>query len=92
MPATLYFDDFRQNPLLKEFFDKVELRGEQRGIKLGEQRGELKILSRQLKKRFGDIPDWAQVQLQEADIEQLENWSDKLLEVERLEDLFINEI
>jgi hypothetical protein len=68
MPATLYFDDLRENPLLKEFFDKAQLRGEQCGIQVGEKReiqlgeqrgiqlGGLKILIRQFKKRFGDIP------------------------------------
>ena len=88
MPATLYFDDLRENPLLKEFFDKAELRGLRLGEQRGIQLGELKILLRQIKKRFGEIPHWAQVRLQEAEIEQLESWSDKLLEVDRLEDLF----
>lgn len=38
--------------------------------------------------RFGELPDWAETRLQEAPPEQLELWSERLLEAGRLEEVF----
>ncbi len=58
------------------------------GIKKGIQQGELRVLRRLLTRRFGELPDWAETQLQEAPPEQLELWGKRLLEASRLEEIF----
>ena len=53
-----------------------------------EQRGEAKILQRQLTLRFGKLPDVVVVRLKEANAEQLEAWSEQVLFASTLEDVF----
>ena len=53
-----------------------------------EQRGEVKILQRQLTLRFGKLPDVVVVRLKEANAEQLEAWSEQVLFASTLEDVF----
>ncbi|WP_052700255.1 Rpn family recombination-promoting nuclease/putative transposase [Methylocucumis oryzae] len=54
--------------------------GQQQGLQEGRQEGEYLILSRILTRRFGALPRWAQVRLINASSEQLENWSERLLD------------
>lgn len=58
------------------------------GIKKGLQQGEIRVLRRQLTRRFGELPDWAETRLQEAPPDQLELWGERLLEAGRLEEVF----
>jgi hypothetical protein len=41
-----------------------------------------------LTRRFGELPAWAETRLSEAPPEQLEAWSERLLEASRLEEVF----
>lgn len=58
------------------------------GIKKGLRQGESRLLRRLLIQRFGELPDWAEARLQEAALEQLETWSDRVLEAGTLEEVF----
>ncbi|MBF0628725.1 MAG: Rpn family recombination-promoting nuclease/putative transposase [Magnetococcales bacterium] len=63
--------------------------GEQRGIERGEQQGEAKILTRQLQRRFGSLPDWANEKITKAKSSELEEWSLRLMDAPNsLEDVF----
>jgi hypothetical protein len=53
--------------------------------------GAAHVVQRQLRRRFGELPDWATARLREASPEQLDRWAERLLEVDRLEALFENE-
>lgn len=64
--------------------DKLKEMGREEGI----QTGELSILVRQLKRKFGLIPPIYQKRIQEADSEQLLHWADKILEAQNLDALF----
>ncbi len=57
---------------------------EAKGIHLGEAT----LLRRQLRRRFEDLPDWIDQRLAQASVQQLESWGDRLLDAERLEDVF----
>ena len=81
MPITV---DLEENPLFVEIFERYTQRGEQRG----KQRANITMLSRLLKKRFGELPNWVHVRLEQATVPELEHWSLKLLDVTRLEDVF----
>lgn len=54
----------------------------------GLAQGEAALLKRQMKKRFGELPASAERRLAEASREQLERWAERLLDAERLEDVF----
>ena len=81
VPITV---DLEENPLFVEIFERYTQRGEQRG----EQRANITMLSRLLKKRFGELPNWVNVRLEQATAPELERWSLTFLDVTRLEDVF----
>ncbi|MCG5525942.1 DUF4351 domain-containing protein [Ectothiorhodospira haloalkaliphila] len=62
--------------------------GLEQGVGQGRQLEARRILQRQLSKRFGELPDWVSEQLEAADVDQLEAWSDEILFAESLDALF----
>lgn len=65
--------------------------GRREGLEVGRREGQRiveAVLSRQLRKRFGELPDWVPAQLSQASTEQLECWAEELLTAESLESLF----
>ncbi|MGH8476025.1 MAG: DUF4351 domain-containing protein [Methylococcales bacterium] len=65
--------------------------GHQEGQKEGRHQGERLVLRRMLVKRFGALPEWAEQRLNDADIAQLEQWTDRILDASALNEVFINE-
>ncbi|CDH46700.1 DUF4351 domain-containing protein [Candidatus Contendibacter odensensis] len=63
-------------------------RGQELGLQLGLQLIGIPLLHRQLRKRFGELPDWVETRLQEATTAQLELWAEQLLDAETLEGVF----
>jgi hypothetical protein len=63
-------------------------KGLEQGIQQGIQRGESTILRRQLARRFEELPGWAEQRLESAGRDELESWADRVLEAERIEDVF----
>jgi predicted transposase YdaD len=70
--------DIEQNAFLKEVFEE----GEQKG----ELKGESTLLRRQLERKFGALPAWAEEKIGVADVESLERWGLQLLEAGSLEE------
>jgi predicted transposase/invertase (TIGR01784 family) len=81
---------------LKKYYDQGLEQGVQQGIQQGVQQGmqqgvvqgEQLLLSRQLRKRFGELPEWAEQMLKEASGRMLEIWSERILTAASLEDVF----
>jgi len=65
---------------LKKYYDQ--------GLEQGVVQGELQLLSRQLRKRFGELPEWAEQMLKEASGGMLEIWSERILTAVSLDDVF----
>ena len=65
--------------------------GRQQGLHEGRQQGEFLLLSKLLRRRFGELPAWVTPRLQQASPEQLERWAERLLETNDLETLFNGE-
>lgn len=63
--------------------------GHQEGQKEGRQQGERLVLRRMLVKRFGALPEWAEQRLIDADIAQLEQWTDRILDATTLDEVFL---
>ena len=68
--------DVMENVFLRDIFGK------------GEQQGEAKMLSRQLQRRFGDVPAWTREKIAKADLSTLEEWSLRFVDAQSLEDVF----
>jgi len=62
--------------------------GMQQGMQQGVQQGEVRLLLRLIKHKFGSIPVPIRKKVEQADTESLLLWADKILAVERVEDLF----
>ena len=54
------------------------------GEKKGRREGEAALLRRLLVRRFGALPAWAEEQLAQASLEQLETWGDQVLDAATL--------
>ena len=57
----------------------------QDGRQEGEKTGEAKILTRQLQRRFGNVPDWASEKIAMAKPPVLEEWSLRILDAPTIE-------
>ena len=73
---------------IQEWGEEFKREGLREGMRQGVRAGEANLLLRQLRRRFGELPDWVQPRLQQAPSEQLERWGERLLEVDTLEALF----
>ena len=62
--------------------------GRQEGMQQGMQQGELNILLRMLVRRFGPLDAATRQCLQQATSEELERWSDNILDANTLEEVF----
>ncbi|KAB2929117.1 MAG: cytosolic protein [Candidatus Contendobacter sp.] len=62
--------------------------GMQQGAQQGMRNGMAQTLRRQLARRFGPLPEWVLVKLVEASQEDLECWTDRILEATSLEAVF----
>jgi len=65
-------------------------RGLEEGKQQGREEGELKVLRRQIEKRFGPLPDWAEKWLASRSASELEELSIRVLDAETLEELLKN--
>ncbi len=63
-------------------------KGIEEGLEKGLRQEACKLLTRLLTKRFGDLPEWTVEKMQNAPIEELENWIERLLTVKNIEDVF----
>ncbi|MEZ5671920.1 MAG: DUF4351 domain-containing protein [Thiotrichaceae bacterium] len=85
MPISI---DLEKNPIFAEIFERYTMLGEQRGIQLGEQRGEITVLRRQLQRRFGELPQWVHARLEHASSQELEQWSLQIFDASSLGNVF----
>lgn len=70
-------------------FERVALaKGKEEGLEQGRQQGQAELIARQLRRRFGKLPDTVQQRLAVADTNQLTAWADAILDAASLEDIF----
>jgi len=68
---------------METFIDRYIAKGEQ----LGEQRGEAKMLLRQIERKFGPASEPIRARITEADSKTLLEWSDRILEARSLDEV-----
>jgi hypothetical protein len=74
----------RKMPILNDILDNKVLGRE---FKRGVQEGELTVLRRQIEKRFGALPSWAEERLASRTTTELEELSIRVLDAQNLEEL-----
>jgi flagellar biosynthesis/type III secretory pathway protein FliH len=62
--------------------------GLQKGLQEGLLKGEALFLKRQLRKRFGTLPEWVENKLNQASSAQLEQWVETILDAQTLDAVF----
>ncbi|MFO0756674.1 MAG: DUF4351 domain-containing protein [Byssovorax sp.] len=62
-------------------------RTEERGRKEGERNAERRMLLKQLRLRFGELPPAAVTRIESADVPELEAWVERVITASRLEDV-----
>ncbi len=62
--------------------------GLEKGLQQGMRKGEVQLLQHMLRHRFGELPDWVEARLSNASAEQLEQWAERLLDIDGLDSLF----
>lgn len=70
------------------FVRERALRDEVSFLNDARREGEAHLLSKLAKMKFGELPEWAQQRLEQANSNQLDKWSDKILTANSLEELF----
>lgn len=70
-------------------FERVGMKkGLEQGLEQGLLHGKTAVLKRLLVRRFGELPEREALRLEAATSEELDLWSDRVLDAERLEDVF----
>ena len=77
------------SPLEQSFIDKGWQKGLEQGLEKGRRDEALRMLERQLIKRFGPLPKTVQNKLAKATLIQLEAWSDMVLEAQSVKQVFL---
>lgn len=67
--------------------EKGRKEGRREGQREGRQKEALTILTKQLRRRFGELPEWALERLHQAGPEQLENWAERIFDADDLAQL-----
>jgi len=88
--------DIENNPFLRDIFEEGRQEGHQEGHQEGRQEGhqegqiegERALVRRQLARRFGVLPAWAEQHIAAADTTTLEQWGLRLLDTTSLEEVF----
>ncbi len=62
-------------------------RGEKTGIKKGARQEAARVLGKQIRLKYGALPDWAEQKIQAADTRQLEHWAEQIFTAESVETL-----
>ncbi|MEO5341482.1 MAG: Rpn family recombination-promoting nuclease/putative transposase [Magnetococcus sp. MYC-9] len=74
---------------VEQWSRNIEQKGWQAGIQAGKQEGrqegEATMLTRQLQRRFGNLPAWASDKIAKADLSTLEEWSIRILDATTIE-------
>jgi hypothetical protein len=86
--GNLVEEEARKVAILNDILDHEVLGREyKKGRQEGELKGELTILRRQIEKRFGSVPNWAEERLAKLSAKELEELSVRVLDAKSIEDL-----
>lgn len=67
--------------------ERLRAEGMQKGMQQGMQQGEAAALKKLISLKFGELPGWAEAQIQSAALPELEIWLEAILTADTLESL-----
>ncbi|MEO5348014.1 MAG: DUF4351 domain-containing protein [Magnetococcus sp. YQC-9] len=73
-----------ENDVLRPLFMKAQMDSEQKGL----QDGKTDTLLKQMRRKFGQTPDWVAEKVQAASLEQIEAWSDNFVFANSVDEVF----
>ena len=73
---------------MSTFAERFREEGRAQGVQQGMQRGEAAVLTRQLERKFGAVPEAAHQRIEAADEETLLEWSERVLTATCIDDVF----
>ena len=87
-----FWQEIQQHEKVKkmEFVTSVERIGFKRGMQQGMQQGTRQLLSRQITKKFGQLPADIKLKLEQADEQQILDWSERILTADSIANMFGN--
>ena len=68
-------------------YQSIFAEGEAKGKAEGKAEGKANTLKRQIKRRFGLLPAWAEQRIDVAPVEQLDAWLDDILDTDSVDSL-----
>jgi hypothetical protein len=81
-------EEARRVPILNDILDHEVIGPEiRKGFQKGIEMGELKIVRRLIRKRFGSVPNWAEERLEKLSPKELEELSVRVLDAKSIETL-----
>jgi hypothetical protein len=70
------------------YVTSIERRGIEKGLQQGLQQEASLLLRKLLTRRFGELPAWVEERLESGSREELEHWVERVLDAQRLEEVF----
>jgi len=86
--AVIELERERQMPYITSIERMGIEKGREEGRQEGRQEGEMVILRRLLTRRFGLLSDEVEQRLHAATVQDLERWADRVLDAQRLDEVF----
>ncbi|MBF0438205.1 MAG: Rpn family recombination-promoting nuclease/putative transposase [Magnetococcales bacterium] len=81
-----------ENAMMSQFAQDIIAKGKpdwlNQGHREGRKEGEAAMLLKQMRRKFGQVPDWVPVKIGAADVELIEIWSDNFVFANSVEDVF----
>lgn len=80
--------DLSENEVLGPAYLRGREEGREQGREEGEHLGQITLLRRQIERKFGPLPSWAEEKLSECSTQDLETIALRVLDATALNDLF----
>ncbi|MCB5363502.1 hypothetical protein H0484_07045 [Pusillimonas sp. CC-YST705] len=86
--AVIQIEEEKQMVYISSVERVIRKREHDQGMEKGLQKGAAEILSVQLVRKFGALPDWVRARMAQADETSLSRWALQILDAQRIEDVF----
>lgn len=90
VPELRNLEEFRGmlQDTIERWRKEIRAEGRAQGERAGERKGEANVLLRQLERKFGPLDSKVRSRVRKAGAKRLEEWTERILSAQRLEDVF----
>ncbi|MBF0429534.1 MAG: DUF4351 domain-containing protein [Magnetococcales bacterium] len=79
-----------ENDVFRPIFMKAQMDSEQKGRQDGRQEEAATMLLKQMRRKFGQLPDWVATKVTSANLELIETWGDNFVFANSVDDVFVS--